>query len=272
MGNPLQPGKHVGIPFADYLSIKALNSHTLSAAIGRSPLHAKAEMGGGGSSDAKDFGTAVHAAILEPQHFDAHKRILPPINAHSSTQRAERIRLIESEPSAFWLERADADNIETIRANVRAFGLARKVSASKGERECTLLWSRDGVPCKARIDKVCPGVALVDLKTTRDASCEAFGRQAVLLRYHNQAAWYVDGWKAVTGETLPYIIVAVENEYPFAVNCFSVDDDLIECGRRENDSAFADVAPCWKSGVWTGYPERLNRLYPPVWLAKKVGL
>lgn len=273
IGQTPPPGFYPSIDFEAYRSWKSLNFHSLEAGRGRAALHVKHAMETTSEpSAALEMGAAIHCAILESERYEAERRILPPINKRSSTERDARQAMIDAEPSRIWLEQADADAIETIRANVRAFGLARKISGSKGERELSLRWDIDGVPCRGRIDKVCPKVALVDLKSTRNAGPEEFERMAIQYAYHRQAAWYIDGWKAITGETLPYLIVAVENAAPFAVNCFVLDSDLIECGRRENAETFAMVAPCWKSGVWTGYPERLNTLMAPAWLSRRCGL
>jgi hypothetical protein len=268
-----KPGFYPSIPFDEYRAWSALNNSTMKAAYGRAAIHAYAAMTRSSEpSAAMEMGTAIHCAVLEPSRYEADRRILPEINKKSSVERGERAYLIESEPSAIWIEKDDADAIEIMRSNIRQYGLARKISGSKGERELSIRWDDDGVPCRARLDKLCPSVAIVDLKSTRDAAPESFERDAVKLGYHRQGAWYVDGWKAITGEVLPYIILAIETSYPFAVNCFVLDADLIECGRRENAETFAMVAPCWKSGVWTGYPEKLNTLMAPTWLSRRCGL
>jgi len=269
-----EPGAHKAVPFDVYRTWKALNHSVMEAAHERSPAHAKLAMDTPKEqTDAMAIGTAMHLLILEPDEYAKRSRIMPEINARSSTERAARAAMIASEPSdCIWLTKEDDWALTEMQKNVRANGLARKISGSTGDRELSILSERSGVPVKCRVDKVCPGVALVDLKTTRDASARFFERDAVNRGYHRQAAWYLEIWERLTGEKLPYVIIAVENDAPYGVNTFSLHESLIECGKRQNDELFAAIEPCWKSGVWPSYPERLNEIIAPEWMVKGLGI
>ena len=114
-------------------------------------------------------------------------------------------------------------------------------------------------------DIIVPGVAIVDVKTTADASPEGFGRLAYNLGYHMQADWYITGWETVTGERLPFVWLTVEADPPHLVAVYYATDDQIAAGHALNADARALFAACESSGEWPGYPPEIAPLTMPAW-------
>jgi len=79
------------------------------------------------------------------------------------------------------------------------------------EREVSIYWESDtGLPLKCRPDAWRRDIGLVaDLKTTTDASPEAFARAVERYHYDLSAALYMRGVEAVTGERPRYAIRSV---------------------------------------------------------------
>ena len=57
---------------------------------------------------------------------------------------------------------------------------------------------------RGRIDWLLPN-AIVDLKTTINAAPSKFSRALIDYGYALQAAWYQEGYEALTGERLPFV-------------------------------------------------------------------
>lgn len=149
---------------------------------------------------------------------------------------------------------------------------ARYMNGGRGE--VTVLWTFKVPPvgalggwevdCKARLDFIAKIGALVDLKTTKDASPEAFGRQAFNLGYHGQAALYDDGYFEATGERLPYYIVAVETAPPHVTQVYDVTP-LLDLGRELYQTQLARLNHCRKHSEWPGYATTPMELTFPRW-------
>jgi len=144
-----------------------------------------------------------------------------------------------------------------------------------GEPEMTIRWTHvipavgalpeERVACKGRLDLVSDSGRIVDLKTTRDASPEAFGRQMWNYLTHAQLAIYQDGLLAETSKRLPVTIIAVETSAPFAVAVYSVCDNILELGRQAYRAWLERLAWCRRENRWPGYFEGETELQLPRW-------
>lgn len=88
------------------------------------------------------------------------------------------------------------------------------------------------VDARARLDWVTDNNMICDVKTQWCANREDFATQAVKFGYYSQAAWYLDLWKAATGEPAKgfvNIVLSKRNGNPFL---FYQDEDLIAMGRK----------------------------------------
>ena len=119
--------------------------------------------------------------------------------------------------------------------------------------------------CKGRLDFVTQSGVLVDLKTTRDASPEGFGRECARYDYHGQAAFYRDGYAAATGQHLPYVLVAVEVNRPYVVQVYRLHDDVLALGREKYRNLLARLNVCRKESRWPGYGDAELDLMLPRW-------
>lgn len=134
-----------------------------------------------------------------------------------------------------------------------------------GKPEVAMFYRRDdGLWLRGQMDVMgadCTG----DYKTTADASSFGFSRAAWRFRYHMQAAWYrrLRAW--LTGDWLPFRLVAQEKEPPYLVSVWELDDLAIRQGESDMDEAIAIYQHCMKSGEWPGYPDEIQTLSPPDW-------
>lgn len=159
--------------------------------------------------------------------------------------------------------------------------------AGVAELSCYWLDEETGVLCRCRPDFWRDDGIVVDLKTTADASLEAFQRSVNDWRYHVQQAFYEDGIKAAAKQApeqraddptglvmadgwerpMPkaFLFVAVENDAPHAVAVYRVETESVEIGRREYRADLTAYAESLRTDKWPGYSDRIEPIGLPAW-------
>lgn len=258
------------VPRGEYNRLDRVNWSTLKH-IGKSPAHYRHHLvtPDDGDTDGRALGRAVHLAVFEPERFARE------VVAYDGRRAGKAWEAFEEEHLGREIlpARAHAHCLELQKAARSNAGAAKYLSGGKGER--TLLWHHesgaigalDGYKfgCKGRVDFIANCGALVDLKTTRDASPDGFGRACATYEYHAQAAFYADGYRALTGQELPYVLVAVETTAPFVVQVYRVPDEILELGRDRYRSLLDLLNLCRRESEWPGYGESELELTLPRW-------
>lgn len=166
----------------------------------------------------------------------------------------------------------DGDDYHKAVAMVNSIAANRTAMAmlSGNKYQVPIVWvdEETGVECKALLDSVTPNVTITDLKTTQNADWREFSRSCANYAYYMQAAFYVDAYKAATGEELPYTFIAVESNAPYGVGLYRLDDVAIEAGRQRYREALKLYKACTDSGTWCGYPDHLQVLEMPSWVVR----
>lgn len=266
----LDPGLH-DVPRQHYDAIEAVNFSTLKH-MARSPAHYNhALTAPHEDTDALVLGRAIHLAVFEPAKFKARY------------VRWEGGRRAGKEWDAFCSEFRTREILrdEDYRLCLDIAAAARKDEAaakylSGGRGEVTMVWDHVrpalgtfpewSLRCKGRVDFLAQAGAITDLKSTRDASPIAFGRQCASLGYVTQAAWYVDGHEAATGKRLPFVVVAVEKAPPYAVGVYRVTDEQLELGRETYRAWLDQLRICREESRWPSYGDGVEMdLLLPRW-------
>lgn len=286
----MEPGVYSGITNDAYHSGEGISKSGLDL-IGRSPLHYWAKYIDPNRvpqepTPAMQLGTAIHAAVLEPDLF-ARDYVVVPTDA---PRRPTRTQLAAKKPSddtvaaiIYWndFDRANAgrtvisvDDYQTcsaIQENVRRHPAAQ-VLLTDGEPELSVYWrdEQTGVLCKCRPDWMnYKANAIVDVKSCEDASPAGFQKSIIKYGYHVQAAWYLDGLKAATGHApSAFIFAAFEKARPYATAFYYADEDMIELGRMLYRERLDLYAGCLKQNLWPGYSQQLVPISLPGWVMK----
>ena len=253
-----------------YDRVTRVNWSTLKL-MGKSPAHyrERLEHPPGPDSDAMAQGRVTHLAAFEPERlgdvaiWEEGARRGKQWEAFCADNRGREI-----------VTRATYDNALAIGRAARTNPMAARF-LSGGKGEVTVQWTvkvpavgaLEGyeVDCKGRLDFVANCGALVDLKTTRDASPEAFGRQCFNLEYHAQCAFYADGYEAATGQALPFVVVAVETSAPYVVQVYEVPFEILELGRERYRALLDTLNHCRTHSEWPGYATTPMQLTLPKW-------
>lgn len=212
-------------------------------------------------SDPKTLGRVTHLATYEPERFKAEVEVWEGRRAGNLWKKFQADNagreIIKKEP---------AEMAVRIAHSIRSEPTAQRY-LKEGRGEQTLLWTwPNGIEAKGRVDWLVKGEDVVmDLKTTRDASPDAFSRQAAAMLYHAQAAYYVDGLKIITGRKYRYLIAAVEPKPPFAACIYELNDDVLDAGRIIYDPLLERLHECTENGSWPSYSQGIEQLVLPIW-------
>jgi len=261
----------------DYHAADGISASGLKL-IGRSPLHYWAKYVDPNRvpdepSAAFRLGTAIHCAVLEPERFSTEYAVAPKVDRRTKDGKAtwEAFETACIAQGLTVISKDDHDTCQAISERLSKHPAA-SVLFRTGVAESSLFWqdAETGVLCKCRPDWLIQGVAIVDVKSTPDASVTGFARSVANYEYHVQAAWYLDGVRACLGPTAAsaFIFAAFEKDAPHAVAFYNADADMIELGRREYRRRLQIYAACKRSDVWPGYPPEIASLSLPAWLIK----
>jgi exodeoxyribonuclease VIII len=214
------------------------------------------------------FGSAAHAVTLEPDRAEQLIAVAPAVNKRTNAGREELAAFEAANAGRIILSPEDRDRVLRVRDAVHAHAGARAL-LQDGRPEVSLFWT-DGefqVPCKARLDYLRNADGgIVDLKTTQDASAEAFGRTIASFLYHMQAAHYTSGAEHVLGATPAFFAnIAVETDEPFAVACYVFEPAHLLAGGRLMDKALDRYRTCIASGQWPAYEQTIQPAQMPAW-------
>jgi hypothetical protein len=221
-------------------------------------------------SEAFDIGSALHCAVLEPQHYSTRFPASPFDTFQSSAAKAWKAQQICS--GAIVLSDKNARKIPKMRDAILAHRTASSLLTG-GEAEVSWRMKFPGlpVPLQCRTDYFAGHV--VDLKTTEsldDEGFRTFENAFVKFGYHRQAAWYMSLLADCGVTCRDFYFVVVEKNEPFGVAVYKPTMEAIEIGCRENQTDLLALAQSYKSNTWFNTPEEVHEIGVPKWYVKKV--
>lgn len=263
------PGCWPDLPAETYHAVEALSASGAKKLL-QSPAHYKLMRDTvNAPTEAMEFGTAVHCGVLEADTFAGRVVCGQKFDRRTKEGKAGHAAFAAEHAGKLILDPdAHARSLRCIQA-VRKHPAASRL-LDGAQTELSLLWidGRYKVPCKARFDAWNRGI-VVDLKTTQDASPEAFARSIASFMYHMQAAVYIDAAEHVLDESpSAFVFVAVEAEPPHAVACYALPSEAVLAGKRLQAIALERYAAALASGAWAGYPETIDMIQLPRYALK----
>ena len=254
-----EPGVYEDVPFDEYLRWDAISASGLKN-IKRSPRYFKWEKEHpGGSTPAKDFGTACHCALMEPVRWKRSYEALPPGSGVTAVVKAAKARIINCgkipmKPADY---QAVLDIVESMKDHEIAWATIR---APDNKIEVSMIWdmatpSGVVVRCKMRPDITDPITkVLVDLKSSKAAHEHSFPYEVENWGYHISAAFYLDGCEALKMPMDEYLFIAWEKTPPYEPILFRSIDRMLEAGREDYRKLIDVYGNCLTKDVWPAYP------------------
>lgn len=221
-------------------------------------------------TSAMRFGSLFHGLVLEPEKQNFV--VGPDVNKNTNEWKAFKAGAEASGQTI--LDKDELADLNGMVASVKAHPAASALLFDgDGINEASAYWydKKSGLLCRCRPDRFRRDLNLiVDLKTTGDASPEAFAKSIADFRYHVQAPFYSDGVTTATGqEVRGFVFVVIEKTPPYAVAVYQLDDQALEEGHiiYHRDLMRLSEAKC--SGIWTAYSERIETISLPRWAIKE---
>ncbi len=226
---------------------------------------------------AMKFGTAWHSSVFEPNKFTDQYAIIPEGLDRRTKEGKQLYADIEATGKAV-VTHEEAIKLAAMYAALHRHPRAHDLLTREGHAEVSMLWCdyERNISCKIRPDwyiEPCadyPYGAIIDGKTTTDASPAEFAKSVWNYGYLQQAAFYVDGFQKVFNTEQPpvFILIAQEKDSPYAVGVYQVSDKEIAFGRAENNRLLDIYAECRANNHWPAYSTEIDSLDMPAWAAR----
>lgn len=232
-----------------------------------------------------DLGSAVHTKVLGvgadiaiypdgdgDEVFEHDGVVLRNVLASNGAVSTKAARAFEADARRRGLipvKRVQARVVNIMAESVLNDPVARRLMES-GDPEVSM-FARDpdtGVDGRGRVDWL--NQRMLDLKTTSgDASESEFAIHAFRFGYEIQAGHYEHLHHLITGDTLPYLFIVVENHPPYLTGVHRLGEDELRMGRARARRARELYAQCTATGEWPGYTTTsggpIGILRAPVW-------
>jgi hypothetical protein len=263
-----EPGVWKHLPFKDYLALPGVSKHELDL-VSKSPAHyQESKVNPPETTPAMAFGTAAHAWILEPDTAAEQVVVAPSCDRRTKAGKEAWAEFQTIAGNKTVVSQEDANHLAKMSAAVNAHPIARTLLNAATGTEVSVQWQDERTEslCRCRPDLMTPDF-IVDLKTTYDASEEAFSKTVYKYRYHVQAAYYLDGCKShnLVSPDATFLFVAVERKPPYGVAIYALPKDDLDRGRYQYERDLTRYAHCMKTGHWFGYTETINYIQLPTY-------
>jgi exodeoxyribonuclease VIII len=258
-------------------------SKSMISLIGDCPLRFKWAYDGGRTkeTDLMRIGTAAHMYAFEFDQFVNNYHVIhvdrrPPSNgpAWAKISKAAAGRTV--------LKASEVAEIESLAHALKANPRARVLLEGNCYSESTFAWQTGAYPSQAVRLKCRPDVlrydesVVIDLKTTTDASPEAFFKNAHDKWYDLSVAITAEGFKAVTGRDLEdYIFLVVETKPPYICEAYSAFDQFdasgltyLKYGQYRLSRLLEEYVECRRKDFWPSYSMTVQPMRVPEWKMK----
>lgn len=225
------------------------------------------------TTDAKEFGAVLHAAILTPHLLDASYHLRPPLYPSDKGLKPWHGGAGWCKD---WLEEHADRPVMTIEEMARISRITETVLSlpivgdiiRTGQKEVSF-FKRDeetGLLLKCRVDCISTSTDgetfIIDPKKVRRgyATAERFGVQCADLGYDIQCASYL--W--ITGASR-FLFIAMEEEAPFEAEMWEMDAADVAEGFSKWRKMLRAYSDAVADGTWPGYDRTIKRLKLPAW-------
>jgi len=254
--NPYENNIHF-ISEAEYHADPRISRSQVWKMLTRSAAHARVPTP---ATTAMEIGTATHAALLEPFEFDKRFEKGPSSRRGNAWKEKYEEALAQGKT---LLTEADYLTVQKMtEAVLKSTTASSLLQSNTAVKEATSFFTDStGLECKARFDILDETDDLIiDLKTTSNASADAFSKSCGLYGYHLQAAWYMAAYPAKQ-----FLFIVVEKEEPYGISFFELDESSLSEGERLMREGLDYWKVCAELDVWPSYPDSLRTISIPHW-------
>lgn len=220
-----------------------------------------------------DLGKAFHDAVLLPEVYAKEYAVSQKFDRRTKEGKAAAEAFAQANEGKTIIDEPTAVKVFAMATSIKTHPGAAALLEAAGEYELSLFWTdaETGIDCRLRCDKWIPDFnTAFDLKTTQDASGDAFPRSIHTYGYALQAAFYLDGMNACGLPAKYFAFGCVESDAPHGRAVYQLDDESVELGRKQYRKLLNRYAECLKSNCWPSYSDQIEIINLPAWAMKGV--
>lgn len=226
-------------------------------------------------TDAMRFGTALHAAVLEPEMFACEYAVLPEgLDKRTKAGKA----IVDSFGDKMTLTFEENKKIDGMVKSIKTHPTASAIFASDGMNEVSG-WVKDpdfeGIIRRFRMDRLVQDqngdLVICDIKTVAygGAAPLDFAKQIADFRYAMQDHFYCRSMQLIGYNPLGFLFIAVEKDPPFAVGCYMLDPLSRDHGQAQCLKALEAIHKAQQSNKWQAYADSIEIVSLPSYATKK---
>jgi hypothetical protein len=261
----IDPGIYPDIPNDAYHAGPGISKSGLWTIYNQTPAHyrfppAKKELTTQQIAD-RDFGSAAHVAILEPERFESGVFKGPKDrtgnkwkDAVAEAANLGRILVVQEAYERILAMR------DTLHANAR---ISKILTGGKPQVEASGYWLDPvtGELCRCRPDHYRPDLELItDYKTAESVHPDAFARAVENYGYHVQEDHYTEGWRQCGNKVSGFAFLAQEKKSPYAFKMYEIPPSFAAEGSAIKRKALDTYHECVKANSWPGYGDEVEEL------------
>ena len=269
----------IDISAEEYHADKEILGHSALVEILKSPKHYYHRISNPHVPTASlEFGTALHAALLEPERFAETYIVSPKFDRRTKEGKADAAAWEEAHKGAVSVDEAELRKLQGMQKAVFEHSGAKKL-LSKCYVEMSYFWTDEdtGFQCRVRPDVLALDdqgdvIAAIDVKSTSNASKDKFQKSVMDYGYDLNAAFYSDAIERAIGRRVPYYFLAVESAEPYGVALYKAGQSMLDVGRDKYRSALQLLQWCRENDRWPSYQPfgEFEDLEIPEWYARRL--
>ena len=186
------------------------------------------------------LGSLGHTMILEMDKLTERYLVMPKVDARTKGGKEQKMLAQEQAnlEEKILISQEDFTQALGWRDNILKNPVTSNVfQKAKGENEISGFFRHPDfkdIKGAFRVDKLLEEQKIaIDLKIMLSANPYAFMSSVKKFGYHMQAAWYLDGLKAITGDDYDFLFVVCEKSNPHNVQTYRLSEKDLEKGRDD---------------------------------------
>lgn len=221
------------------------------------------------------LGTVVHTLVLESDKFEAEYAISEKFDRRTKQGKLDAAAFDEANSSKTVIDSDLYDQAKLMADSILKHPVARLLKLPAMIPEASIFYTdaETDLDCRIRPDyhlppcEQFPHGLIVDLKTTDNASYNAFNRTIINFGYHISAAMYCDGFMQLYGTEEPpaFLWLIGERDAPYATVCYEPDFSTMQKGDEKKREALQTLAECMADNSWPAYPTHPINIELPAW-------
>lgn len=214
------------------------------------------------------IGSAIHAALLEPEVFAKEYAMLFSVYSRTTTEYKQAAKAYGGD---YTLTAQESLNIIGMQEASEKNPDYKEYTETPHYTELSFFGVCDitGLKIRCRFDLITHDGRALDVKKTKDSRAREFTNSIVKYRYHVQHAFYSHVYRCVRGFDLKsFEFFAIEDDSPYANKVVALDDDFIKLGYDAMLANLKHMASGYDptEGVYT----KKETLQAPEWYLEKL--